>query len=85
MNHPPIPPQCEFFREIPWPKGVWEFVGPGFHSILLSGAAGRDRKLIALVARGAWLDEAAARCMACMDETECFINSRAWEEWGRKA
>lgn len=102
MSHPPIPPGCEFFMD-------GGFIAPSAlfrheHTICrIEGDLDRNprwRKLIAAVARCAWMDEA-ERLQELMREikakigvsqfqelddahTRAMQNAAAWAEWGRQ-
>ncbi len=106
--HPPIPPNCEFITPCnwggSWPADLWKFkVGGESYAFgpVLCGHEEDDKnliawsKVVASVARCAWMDESArildvspcktiGETKACVDAmAECDNNAAAWAKWQR--
>lgn len=99
MSHPPIPPNCtEFFDKINRREvfifqingtSIWWFLEPQGREDPLSKPA---KRLIASVARCAWLDEEKAYqrvshiddllIQILSDMNRCSENAEAWRLWG---
>ncbi len=90
MEHPPIPPNCEFFKE---QKTGTIFAMPGEVLWMDRPLIGARRIIIASVARCFWLDEYQRLCdINGGSDDECSMRvwqrlaaddyAKAWQEWG---
>lgn len=80
---PPIPPNCDILYEPVASRGpYWIINNLAVTSICLEDTDKDDRKIIAAVARCAWLDEAATgpKCL----EQLALNNAAAWKLWGEQ-
>lgn len=95
---PTIPPNCPFFEQFPpepaYPKGGWTWNYPGMpRMVLYAEYPGPERRVMADVARCAWLREALRWALCPVNDcknfddiarwkTEAAQAADAWEDWG---
>jgi len=72
MSHPPILPNCEITMSC-----------DGFPTIqLISGTRIRNKRIIAAVARCAWLDKARSIDVSKWEHRDANDNAELWRLWG---